>query len=128
MRETQELFVGALFSFGGGIGGECFEEPAANLNTLREAKREDDEADCFWADAELLVVAIEDGRGGRMCRQRPVADGCCTGRALVSSNRTSTSVSKVGANTHKSQFGFVCKMWRRTKYRNVFFLVPSTSK
>ena len=47
-RETQELFVDALFSFGGGIGGECFElEPVANLNTLREAKREEDEVDCF---------------------------------------------------------------------------------
>lgn len=66
MSDTQEVFVGA-FSFGGGIGGECFE--AANLNTLREAKREDDEVGCFWADPELLVVAIrrwaEGGEGGK---------------------------------------------------------------
>ena len=59
MRETKELFVGGLqFSFGGGIGGEFLEEPAANLKTLREAKREDDEADCFWTEAELVGVAI----------------------------------------------------------------------
>ena len=57
MRDVQEALVG-IFSFGGGIGGECLEEPAANLNTLREAKREDDEADCFCPGPELLVVAI----------------------------------------------------------------------
>ena len=57
MRDIQELFVGA-FSFGGGTGGKCFDEPAANLKTLREAKRDDDEEDCFWPDPGLLVVAI----------------------------------------------------------------------
>lgn len=57
MRDTKETFVGG-FSFGGGIGGEFFEETAANLKTLSEAKREDDEVDCFWPDPELLAVAI----------------------------------------------------------------------
>lgn len=69
VRETKELFVGGLkFSFGGGIGGEFLEEPAANLKTLREAKREDDEADCFWADPELPGVAIAFGmrKGGKV--------------------------------------------------------------
>jgi len=46
-RDREELLVGGGLSFGGGTGGECLEEPAANLNTLREAKREDDEVDCF---------------------------------------------------------------------------------
>ena len=57
-RDRQEVLASGR-SFGGGIGGVCLEEPAANLNTLREAKREeDDEADCFWPDPELVVVAI----------------------------------------------------------------------
>jgi len=60
VRDTQEVFVGA-FSFGGGTGGECFE--AANLNTLREAKREED-VDCFCPDPELLVAAIRRAVGG----------------------------------------------------------------
>lgn len=68
VREVQEPFAGA-FSFGGGVGGGCFEEPAANLNTLREAKREEDEVGCFWLDPEPLVVAIvvqlREGGGGR---------------------------------------------------------------
>lgn len=42
MSDTKERLVGG-FSFGGGIGGVSFEETVANLNTLREAKREDDE-------------------------------------------------------------------------------------
>lgn len=57
VSDTKELFVGG-FSFGGGTGGECFEELAANLNTLSDAKREDDEVECFCADPEPLVVAI----------------------------------------------------------------------
>jgi len=82
-RETQEAFVDALFSFGGGIGGECFEEAAANLKTLREAKREDDEVDCFCPDPELLVVAIEGMEGEAGCADRgSAAGGCCTGRSL----------------------------------------------
>ena len=57
-RDREELLVGGGLSFGGGTGGVCLEEPAANLNTLREAKREDDEVDCFGPDPGLVVVAI----------------------------------------------------------------------
>ena len=57
MRDTREILVGG-FSFGGGTGGEFLEETVANLNTFSEAKREDDEADCFCPEPELLVVAI----------------------------------------------------------------------
>ena len=70
-RDREELLVGGGLSFGGGTGGECLEEPAANLNTLREAKREDDEVDCFWPEPGLLVVAIV-GRVRRECAESSV--------------------------------------------------------
>ena len=112
-RETQEAFVDALFSFGGGIGGECFEEPAANLKTLREAKREDDEVDCFCPDPELLVVAIEDGRG-RPDVPTEVSGGgrVLHGKVLVPSDGLWL---RIRANTHKSRFGFVWTLWRDIK-------------
>ena len=50
VRDSKEELVGT-FSFGGGIGGEFLEETAANLKTLREEKREDEEeVDCFCPD------------------------------------------------------------------------------
>ena len=112
-RETQEAFVDALFSFGGGIGGECFGEPAANLKTLREAKREDDEVDCFCPDPELLVVAIEDGRG-RPDVPTEVSGGgrVLHGKVLVPSDGLWL---RIRANTHKSRFGFVWTLWRDIK-------------
>ena len=77
-RDREELLVGGGLSFGGGIGGECLEEPAANLNTLSEAKREDDELACFWPDPGLLVVVAIVGRvrRGGGCPERSVG-GCC---------------------------------------------------
>jgi len=112
-RETQEAFVDALFSFGGGIGGEeCFEEPAANLKTLREAKREDDEVDCFCPDPELLVVAIEDGRGRPDVPTEVSGGRVLHGKVLVPSDGLWL---RIRANTHKSRFGFVCRLWRDIK-------------
>ena len=102
-RDREELLVGGGLSFGGGIGGECLEEPAANLNTLSEAKREDDEVDCcFWPDPPLFVVAIV-GRGG--CPGSSVG-GCriqVPSRSLGSSPRLGFGF----AYTPKSRFGFV---------------------
>lgn len=80
VRDTIEVFVDT-FSFGGGIGGEFFEETAANLNTLSEAKREDDEVDCFCPDPKLLVDIVVQLRVGESdVPTGSAADGCSTGR------------------------------------------------
>ena len=66
MRDTKELFVGGLVSFGGGAGGESLEEPVANLKTLSEAKREDEEGDCLRPELAELVVVVAIVSGSRM--------------------------------------------------------------
>ena len=77
-RDREELLVGGGLSFGGGIGGVCLEEPAANLNTLSEAKRDDDEVACFWPEPGLVVdvaIVVRLSRAGG-CPERSVG-GCC---------------------------------------------------
>lgn len=71
VRDTKELLVGA-FSFGGGIGGGFLEETAANLKTLSEAKREDEEEGCFCPAPTPVVVAIgvQLGGGRGRCPER----------------------------------------------------------
>lgn len=80
VSDSKELFVGTL-SFGGGIGGGFLEETAANLKTLSEAKREDEEVDCFCPDPELPVVAIvvQLRVGGADVPRGSAADGSYTG-------------------------------------------------
>lgn len=82
MSDSKEELVGG-FSFGGGIGGEFLEETPANLKTLSDAKREDDEVDCFCPDPKLFVVAIvvRVRVGGADVPRRSATDGCYTGGA-----------------------------------------------
>lgn len=78
VRDNKEAFVGAFF-FGGGTGGEFLEETAANLKTLSEAKREDEEADCFCPDPGLPVAIVVQLRVGWADVPRgSAADGCYT--------------------------------------------------
>lgn len=79
VRDSKEELVGA-FSFGGGIGGEFLEETAANLKTLREEKREDEEVDCFCPDPRLLAIVVQLGVGGADVPRGSATDGCYTGK------------------------------------------------
>ena len=79
------------------------EELAANLKTLSEAKREDDEADCFWPDAELPGDAIAFGMRVEGKSDAPTKVSgwrVLCGKVLVSPLYAMTE-------TSESRFGFV---------------------